>query len=48
MNEELEIEVGGVLFPASEAAAAHERIQDEKAYELYVFMNDELEKPAED
>lgn len=48
MNPELEIEVGSVFFPESQAAAAHSDIQEEKAENLYVFMNDELEMPTED
>lgn len=48
MNDDLEIEVGSVFFPASEAAAAHSGIQEEKAENLYVFMNNELEVPTED
>lgn len=48
MDDELEIEVGSVFFPASEAAAAHSGIQEEKAANLAEFMADELEKPAED
>ena len=48
MDDELEIEVGSVFFPASEAAAAHSGIQEEKAADLAEFMADELEKPTED